>query len=93
MSTLGADKPRPPRPPMVECPHCQTKNEPHRTTCRNCHQSLNETRDGRICRTAEEAFHAGWQDGEQDPPLTEQQILRLAALLGRHIRPAVQDAA
>lgn len=34
----------------------------------------------RICRTPEEAFQAGWDDGANDPPLTRAQIDRLAPL-------------
>lgn len=33
-----------------------------------------------IFRTAEECFAAGWQDGADDAPLTQQEIERLAAL-------------
>ncbi|MGJ6968790.1 hypothetical protein ACSDR0_43500 [Streptosporangium sp. G11] len=43
------------------------------------------TRPG-ICRTAEECFRAGWDDGANDPPLTPAQRTRLAALLGPYIR-------
>lgn len=41
----------------------------------------------RICRTPEEIFQAGWDDGANDPPLTPAQVTRIAALLGPYIRP------
>lgn len=87
--------PNPPKPPMVTCPHCDSKNEADRQRCRNCHKPLRpKSKAVRICRTPEEAFRAGWQDAEQDPPLTEQQVYRLAALLTPHIRPlALKDVA
>lgn len=43
-------------------------------------------RPRRICRTPQEAFQAGWDDGADDPPLTPDQVTRLAALLGPSIR-------
>jgi hypothetical protein len=45
-----------------------------------------------ICTTPQQAFEAGWRDGEHDPPLTEEQCTRLAALLAPYIRPAQQAA-
>lgn len=33
-----------------------------------------------ICRSAEEAYAAGWEDGADDAPLTQQEIERLVAL-------------
>ena len=38
-------------------------------------------------RTAEEIFQAGWDEGADDPPLTQQEIERLVALHGPHLRP------
>ncbi|WP_157253105.1 hypothetical protein [Nonomuraea typhae] len=32
--------PNPPRPDMVTCPNCGTKNEPDRTACRNCQNPM-----------------------------------------------------
>ena len=46
----------------------------------------------RLCRTPEESFQAGWDDGADEPPLTNEQILRLAALLGPYIRQQVGGA-
>ena len=37
--------------------------------------------------TPEECFAAGWDDGADDPPLTQQEIERLVALHGPHLRP------
>lgn len=34
----------------------------------------------RLCRTPAECFAAGWEDGEHDKPLTEQETTRLVAL-------------
>jgi hypothetical protein len=34
-------------------------------------------------RTAEECYRAGWEDGEADSPLTQQEIEQLASLHGR----------
>ncbi|MBB2909290.1 hypothetical protein FHS43_000536 [Streptosporangium becharense] len=36
--------PHPPREPMWICGDCQAKNEPHRTTCRNCQMPRGGTR-------------------------------------------------
>lgn len=79
----------PPKPPMVACPHCGSRNEPDRKTCRNCLQEMSVRR---ICRTAEEAFRAGWDDGAEDPPLTDRQRTLIAALLAPHINPAAKAA-
>jgi hypothetical protein len=35
----------------------------------------------RICRTPDEAWQAGWEDGADDPPMTQAQIDRLVHLL------------
>ncbi|MDX3109564.1 hypothetical protein [Nonomuraea angiospora] len=53
-------------------------------------RTVNSSR--RICRTPADAFAAGWADGADDPPLTDEQRTRLAALLAPYIRPA-QEAA
>lgn len=34
----------------------------------------------RICRTPDECWDAGWEDGADDPPLTQAQIDKLAPL-------------
>ena len=36
-----------------------------------------------ICRTPEEAYEAGCADGAGDPPLTGEQVIHVARLLGR----------
>ena len=36
--------------------------------------------NARICRTPEECFTAGWEDGADDEPLTPQEIERLVVL-------------
>lgn len=46
----------------------------------------------RVCRTPADAFAAGWEAGADDPPLTDEQRVRLAALLGPYIRPAAEAA-
>lgn len=46
-----------------------------------------------ICRTPEEAFARGWEDGADDPPLTKRQIARLSVLLAPFLRPRMEDAA
>ncbi|WP_158578434.1 hypothetical protein [Spongiactinospora rosea] len=46
----------------------------------------------RICRTPAEAYAAGWEDGAHDPPLTDEQRTRVAALLAPYIRPAANAA-
>jgi hypothetical protein len=40
----------------------------------------------RICRTPEESFAAGWEDGAHDRPLSREEILRIAALIGPDLR-------
>ncbi len=40
---------------------------------------------GRICRTADEAFRAGWEDAQTDRPLSPDEIRRLARLLRLHL--------
>lgn len=44
----------------------------------------------RLCRTPEECFQAGWDDGADDPPLTDAQIARLTVLWRPYLR---RDAA
>ncbi len=36
------------------------------------------------CRTPDEAFEAGARDAETDPPLTAEQVTRIALLLAPH---------
>lgn len=43
----------------------------------------------RFCRTPEESFQAGWEDGANLPPLTPAQVTYLAALLGPYIRASL----
>ncbi|NAS22440.1 hypothetical protein GT755_12185 [Herbidospora sp. NEAU-GS84] len=43
----------------------------------------------RLCRTPDEIFQAGWDDGMTDPPLTPEQRTRIAALLAPHVRAAI----
>ncbi len=45
----------------------------------------------RLCRTPQEIAQAGWDDGADDPPLTDAQVTRLAALLAPYIPPRVSD--
>lgn len=40
----------------------------------------------RLCRTPEECWQAGWDDGANDPPLTPSQIARLTVLLRPYLR-------
>ena len=40
----------------------------------------------RICRTPAECFAAGWKDGEDDRPLTQQELERLTALHAPFLR-------
>jgi hypothetical protein len=47
----------------------------------------------RLCRTPEEAFAAGWEDGANDPPLTDAQIAKLAVLLRPYLRRPHDPAA
>ncbi len=51
-------------------------------------ESAAPSRGPRFCRTPEESFQAGWDDGADDPPLTDAQRTQLAALLGPYWRPA-----
>lgn len=46
----------------------------------------------RICRTAEEIAQAGWDAAADHPPLTPEQITRIAALIGPHIRASIAAA-
>lgn len=39
-----------------------------------------------ICRTPEDCFRAGWEDGADDKPLTQEEIEHLAVLHGPHLR-------
>lgn len=39
-----------------------------------------------ICRTPEECCAAGWEDGADDAPLTQQEIDRLAVLHSPYLR-------
>ena len=39
-----------------------------------------QKRPPRLCRTPEEAWRAGWEDGANDPPMTQAQIDALAPL-------------
>lgn len=43
-----------------------------------------------ICRTAEEACAAGWEDGVDDAPLTQQEIERLVALHSPYLTPQAE---
>jgi hypothetical protein len=43
-----------------------------------------------ICRTPEEAYAAGWEDGAEDAPLTQQEIEYLAVLHGPHLTIAAE---
>ena len=45
------------------------------------------------CRTEEEAFAAGCEAAADAPPLTEEQVIWIARLLGRDAAPAPADAA
>jgi hypothetical protein len=51
----------------------------------------------RLCRTREECWQAGWEDGANDPPMTERQIAKLAPLwrlyVDRPDDPAACEAA
>lgn len=42
-------------------------------------------REARRQRVRAEAFQAGWDDGANDPPLTERQVERLAFILAPHV--------
>lgn len=41
-------------------------------------------------RTPEECFQAGWDDAEDDAPLTQQEIESLAALHSPYLRPEAE---
>lgn len=41
----------------------------------------------RRCRTPQDAFAAGWEDGADDRPLSPQEISRIAALWRPYYRP------
>jgi hypothetical protein len=45
-----------------------------------------------ICRTVDDAFAAGWDDGATDKPMTPAQRLRLVALLAPHVQPHAEAA-
>lgn len=45
------------------------------------------------CRTVEQALEAGLADGADDPPLTEEQVIHVARLLGRDRTPEAAPAA
>lgn len=48
----------------------------------------------RLCRTADEAFAAGWDDSAQrDRPLSDAEITRIAALWRPYYQPAAAPAA
>lgn len=51
-----------------------------------------QRKPARLCRTPQECFQAGWEDGKNDPPLTPSQRTRIAALLGPSIRRSVAAA-
>ncbi|MEV6413891.1 hypothetical protein [Kribbella sp. NPDC051718] len=46
-----------------------------------------------MCRTPAEAFTAGWDDGDGDAPLTQQEIERLTALHGPFLQPHTEASA
>jgi len=41
-------------------------------------------------QTAEECFAAGWEDGGQDAPMTQQEIERLVALHSPYLTPEAE---
>lgn len=43
-----------------------------------------------ICRTAEEAYAAGWEDGADDAPLTQQETERLVSLHSPYLTEAAE---
>lgn len=47
----------------------------------------------RICRTLEETWQAGWEDGADDPPMTQAQIDLLAPLWRLHLQSMRERAA
>jgi hypothetical protein len=42
------------------------------------------------CRTADDAFAAGWEDGADDKPLTQQEIEQLAVLHSPYLTPRAE---
>lgn len=54
---------------------------------------MNAERPERLCRTPAEAFAAGWEDGEDDQPLTQLELERLAALHGPFLRQQAEATA
>lgn len=42
------------------------------------------------CRTADEAFAAGWADGETDKPMTREEIEQLATLHAPYLTPQAE---
>ena len=40
-----------------------------------------------LCRTPDDCFAAGWDDGVDDKPLTQAEIERLTSLHGPYLRP------
>ena len=43
-----------------------------------------------VCRTADEAFAAGWEDGADDKPMTQQETEQLAVLHAPYLRPRAE---
>lgn len=43
-----------------------------------------------ICRTPEECYSAGWEDGADDKPLTQEEIEHLTVLHGPHLTIAAE---
>jgi len=43
-----------------------------------------------VYRTAEECFQAGWEDGADDKPLTQEEIESLAVLHGPYLAPKAE---
>jgi hypothetical protein len=43
-----------------------------------------------ICRTAEEAYAAGWEDGADDAPLSQEETERLVALHSPYLTPRAE---
>jgi hypothetical protein len=44
----------------------------------------------RLCRTADEALAAGWEDGADDAPLTRSEIEQLVALHSPYLTPKAE---
>lgn len=42
------------------------------------------------CRTDEECFRAGWEDGADDAPLTQREIEKLATLHSPYLTPKAE---